>query len=127
MMGIPQIVDVPSDKPNFLSNKASVKQWPACREYELAQRPGELTIVVCSLPSNHGRRTGTFMPGSRVNLPCVSTGSQSVDAYFKISPSAFQIAKQGTFPPISISFEDFKYEWQVAPMDVENHIRCVAN
>lgn len=47
MMGIPQIVDVPSDKPNFLSNKASVKQWPACREYELAQRPGELTIVVC--------------------------------------------------------------------------------
>jgi hypothetical protein len=128
MMGIPQIVDVPSENPNFLSDKASVKQWAACREHELAKRPGELTIVVCvHYHQTMGGHTGTFMSGPRINLPCVSAGSQSVSAYFKISPLAFQIAKQGTFPPIAISFEDFKYEWRLAPMNVENHIRCVAN
>jgi hypothetical protein len=128
MMGIPQIVDVPSGGPNFLSDKASVKQWAACREYELAKRPGELTIIVCvRYIQTMGGRTGTFLPGSRVNPPCVSAGSQRVDAYFTISPRAFEIAKQGTFPPIPISFEDFKYEWRFAPLNVENYIKYVAN
>jgi hypothetical protein len=128
MMGIPQIVDVPSGGPTFLSDEASVKQWAAFRENELAKRPGELTIVVCvHYHQTMGGCTGTFMPGPRVNLPCVSANSQRIDVYFKISPRAFEIAKQGTFPPIPISFEDFKYEWRLGPMNVENQIKCVAH
>ena len=128
MMGIPQIVDVPSENPKFLSDKTSVKKWTEFRERELAKRPGELTIVVCiHYHQTMGGRTGMIMGGPHANLACMAAGTQSADGFFKISPHAFEIAKQGTYPPIQISFEHFKYEWQLAPMNVENHIKCVAN
>ena len=126
MMSIPQIVDVLlSEKQDLLSDKMQLRQWTACREDELSKRPGELAIVVCiRYYQSMGGRTIMAGPGGN---QYVSAGSQGVNGFFKISRQAFEFAKQGAYPPIHISFEDFKYGWQLAPMNVENHIKCVAN
>jgi hypothetical protein len=60
IMGIPQIVDVLSKKQDLLSDKNKVRQWTACREDELAKRPGELAIFTTIKAwgtHDHGRAT----------------------------------------------------------------------
>jgi len=124
MMGIPQVVDVQIEMQDLPLHKDRIKTWTACRENELAKQPGELTIVVdVQYHQSMGGRTITA--GPRANFSYVPAASQSVHGFFKISRRAFELVKQGTYPPLPISFEDFKYERQLAPMNVENQIECV--
>jgi len=124
MMGIPQIVDVQIDTQDLPLHKDMIKTWTACREVELAKRPGELAIIVdVHYHQSMGGRTITA--GPRGNFDYISAASQSIHGFFKISRRAFAIVKQGTYPPIPISFENFKFELQLAPMNVENQIEFI--